>query len=72
MKVRNNLPKLMGEKRVKSLKELSRTTNLPYSTLYNFHTEKQETFNAELIKTLCKTFDCEIGDLLYLEKEEVN
>lgn len=69
MKVRNNLPKLMGEKRIRSVSELSRLTEIPYSTLINFYNEKFETFNAELIKRLCLFFNCQIGDLLYLERE---
>jgi putative transcriptional regulator len=69
MRVRNNLPKLMGEKRIRSVSELSRLTEIPYPTLINFYNEKFETFNAELIKKLCLFFNCQIGDLLYLEHE---
>lgn len=70
MKVRNNLPKLMGEKRVKSITQLSKETKIPYSTLNNFYNERFETFNAELIKNLCIYFGCSIEDLLYLEKDK--
>jgi len=69
MKVRNRLPELMARERIKSVKQLSRLTGISYPTLYNFYNEKYETFNAQLIKRLCEFFNCEIGDLLYLERE---
>lgn len=67
MKIRNNLRKLMAEKKVKSVMFLSQTLEIPYPTLLNFYHEKYETFNADMIKKLCMYFGCEINELIYLE-----
>lgn len=69
MKIKNRLPALMGEKRVKSITQLSKDTGLSTSTLYNFYHERYETFNGELVKTLCIYFGCQVGDLLFLGED---
>jgi putative transcriptional regulator len=69
MKVRNNLRILMAKKGVKSVRELSRETELCYETLLNFYHERFEVFNSALVGKLCDYFQCEVGDLLELEKK---
>lgn len=65
--VRHNLPLLMAKNRIKSIKELSRITEIEYATLYNFNTYVHKKLDPELIVKLCELFRCNIGDLLYVK-----
>lgn len=65
--VKHNLHLLMAQKRIKSIKELSRIMGYEYATLYNFNTYVHKKLDPMLIADLCELFSCEIGDLLYLE-----
>lgn len=58
----------MGEKRVKSVRQLSKEVKIPYATLMNFYHEKYETFNGDLVVKLCRYFECDIADLIYLDR----
>lgn len=75
MKVRHNLPLLMAKKRIKSIKELERVMQkdlkkkYEYATLINFNTYVHRKIDPELVADLCQLFDCEIGELLFLEDE---
>lgn len=69
LRIKNRLPALMGEKRVKSVRQLSKATGIPYATLMNFYHEKYETFNGDLVVKLCQYFECDIADLIYLNKD---
>lgn len=74
MVVKHNLPLLMAKKQIKSIKQLSRITQIEYATLINFNTYVHKKLDPELVSKLCEVLECEIGDLLYLEdvqKEEV-
>lgn len=71
MKVRHNLPLLMAKKRIRSMKELQRVMNkYEYATLVNFNNYVHKKLDPELVADFCEFFDCEIGELLYLEEEQ--
>jgi putative transcriptional regulator len=70
MKVKHNLPLLMAKNQIKSIKELSRVTEIEYATLYNFSSYVHKKLDPDLIATLCELFRCEVGDLLYIKEKE--
>jgi putative transcriptional regulator len=70
MKVKHNLPLLMAKNQIKSIKELSRVTEIEYATLYNFSSYVHKKLDPDLIATLCELFGCEVGDLLYIKEKE--
>ncbi|MEM5012098.1 helix-turn-helix transcriptional regulator [Niallia taxi] len=68
MKVKNNLKILMAKHDINNVAKLARLTGLNYQTLRSFYHQRYEVFNGPLIATLCEFFECQIGDLLQLEK----
>ena len=69
MRVRNKLGFYL-QKHDLSLLQLSKEVEVNYTTLNSFYKGKHRIFNAELVAKLCDYFNCEIGELLYLEKED--
>jgi DNA-binding Xre family transcriptional regulator len=65
--IRHNLWPLMIRKNIKTLAELSRQTGVDYRTLQNFNSYIHKKLDPELICKLCKTLECSIGDLLFIE-----
>ena len=62
----------MAQRGIKSIKELTRQLDkYDYATLYNFSTYIHKKLDPELVYDLCVFFDCEVGDLFYIEKEGV-
>ena len=69
MRVRNRLRILMAQHGVKSVRALSKETDLHYGTLLNFYHQKFDVFNGKVVAALCDHFNCEIEDLLELVKD---
>lgn len=56
---------LMVDKKVKSLAELSRQTNIHRDTLKKLVDDKRpETVSLEILLKLCNFFDCSLNDLV--------
>jgi putative transcriptional regulator len=72
VKVKNNLRILMAKHDVKSVRELSKATDLHYGTLLNFYHQRFEVFNVKVVASLCEYFECEIQDLLEIIKEKAS
>lgn len=75
MKLKNRLAYLMLDRGIKSVSELHRRIQdsgltMSRRTLDKFYSNESNRFDADTLGTLCKMLDCNIGDLLYLEKEE--
>lgn len=68
MKIKNNLALLMGKYKIRSVNMLSSKTKLGTPTLYRMYDETNERIDYSTILTLCEFFNCEIGDLLYIER----
>jgi putative transcriptional regulator len=66
--IRCNLSRLMGEKKIR-VTELARLTGLHRSRIDLLYNEKAVRIDVEVLETLCRFFDCEVGDLLELVKE---
>ena len=62
MKIKNNLSRLMGEKRM-SMAEVHRLTGLSQSTVFNIYHDKATQIGFETIAKLCYALDCNVGDL---------
>lgn len=68
MVVKHNLRLLMAKNKIKSISQLSRMTGINQVTLYNLDNGVHKKIDPDITAALCETFDCEIGDLYYLEK----
>ena len=59
----------MGEKKIRSINQLSKETGITRPTLTRLYNDESSQLDFATITTLCDYFDCDVGDLLYLEKE---
>lgn len=71
MRVRNNLALLMGKHKIRSVNMLSKATGVSTPTLYRLYDESNERIDYNTIVLLCDYFKCDIGDLIYLERDNV-
>ena len=69
MAVRIYLSELLGERRI-SQAELARKTGIRANTINELYWELVERVNLEHIEKICNVLDCEIGDLLKIEKKK--
>jgi len=67
MKVRHNLRVLMAQNKINSIRELSERSGIYVITLRNFSSYVHKKIDPVLVVELCKFFNCDIADLLYLE-----
>lgn len=69
MIVKNNLRILMAKEKM-TIRDVHNKTGLSEVTISKLYHEKSTTIAFETIMKLCNLFDCELGDLLYLEENE--
>lgn len=63
--LKSKLRYLMADKKINSLSELSRQSQVSRDTLNKlYHEEKLETLKMESLQKLCELFNCEIQDLI--------
>lgn len=67
-KVKFKLHILMGEHKIRSISQLSKETGLSRPTLTKIYDNETNRIEFETIEKLCTFFDCEIDDLMVLEK----
>ncbi len=68
--IKCRLSRLLGERRMPIL-ELKRRTDLSYVTLQNLYHEKTTGVTFDIIDKICKSLECNTGDLLeYVEEGE--
>lgn len=67
--IKCNLSELMGKEKIRSISNLSRETGISRVTLHELYHDKNKAIRFETIETLCRYFNCEVGDLLEYEKE---
>jgi putative transcriptional regulator len=67
-KVKFRLHVLMGEHKIRSISQLSKETGLSRPTLTKIY--ENETFRVEFetIEKLCDFFNCDISELMYIDK----
>lgn len=68
MIVRNNLRVLMAKHKM-NIKDVHEKTGLSRTTISKLYNEESTKIGMDTIATLCELFDCEVNDLLYLDKE---
>ncbi|MFA6989860.1 MAG: helix-turn-helix transcriptional regulator [Candidatus Gastranaerophilaceae bacterium] len=61
--IKNNLSKLMGEKRIK-MSELQRLAGLSESTIRRIYYDTSNNISYTTIDKLCKALDCNTQELL--------
>lgn len=66
--IKNRLPQFMAEKRIRSISQLAKSVELDRRTLTAIYDEKNKGIEYDTLIKLCTFFNCEIGDLLYLER----
>jgi len=74
--VRINLEELIRQKsnrdgradRPITQNEIALATGIPQGTISRWVGDKVDRLDKDILKRLCDYFDCEIGDLLYLDR----
>ena len=66
MKICCRLSILMGERKMR-IADVCRETGLPRSTVTAMYQETAERIDLNTIAKLCVLFDCEVGELFYLQ-----
>lgn len=69
-KVKFKLHILMGKHKIRSISQLSKETGLSRPTLTKIYDNETFRVEFETIEKLCEYFDCDVVDLMNLEKEE--
>lgn len=65
--VKIHLSRLMGERKLK-ISDLARETGINRGTITRLYHETAERVELDVIEKLCDYFQCEIADLLEIEK----
>ncbi len=68
VKVKNNLRILMAQHKM-NIKDVHEKTGLSRTTISKMYNETSTTISFETIEKLCLLFDCEVHELMYLEKK---
>lgn len=69
MLIRSNLSTLMGARRY-SIKEVHEKTGLSRGTISGLYNNKATRVDYETIAKLCELFECEVGSLLVIDKDQ--
>lgn len=74
--MRNRLLVLMGEKQARDAKPINastvaRETGLTRQAVHKWLNNEITQFNDSTIEKLCEFFNCEIGDLLYIDRSKM-
>ena len=73
-KVENRFRILLAQKATRqkqniALMDVQRETGIAWSTLNSWANNHVTRYDAPVIKALCEYFDCQVGDLLFFEKD---
>lgn len=66
--IKSRLHILMGEKKIRSIRQLSEETKVSRLSLTKLYDGISKGIEFETLETLCVYFGCEIGDLIYIER----
>lgn len=71
----NRIPELIGqkqieEKRIITIADIAIATGISRQTLHKWLKNEVDQARFETIKELCNFFGCDVGDLLYLDRDE--
>lgn len=69
--IKSKLHNLMGEKKIRSINQLSNDTGISRLTLTNIYNDSGKAIEYETMDKLCRFFNCAVGDLLeYVERDK--
>lgn len=66
--VKNNLRVLMAQHKM-NIKDVHEKTGLSRTTISKLYNEESTKIGMDTIAALCTLFNCDVNELLYLEKE---
>jgi putative transcriptional regulator len=69
MIVKNNLRVLMAKNKM-NIKDVHEATGLSRTTISKLYNEESTTIAFDTIYKLCTLFNCDVENLLYLDKDE--
>lgn len=69
MKLKNNLRVLMAKNNIRSMSELERVSGVSRQVLDRLEKGKTKRLDFDTVLKLCDVFDCEIGDLFFIDEE---
>ncbi len=61
----------MGKSNIQTIKQLHKKTGLSHTIISNLINGHKKSIRVDTIIKLCQTFNCEIGELVVIEKEKV-
>lgn len=64
------LLELMGRKNIRTIKELHDATGVSRTVISELLNGNRKNIRLDTISKLCEVLDCEIGDLIVIEKED--
>lgn len=67
--IKSNLHILMGEKKIRSINQLSKDTGISRPTLTRIYNDESDRIEFTTIYKLCQFFGCEVGDLFTVTKD---
>jgi putative transcriptional regulator len=68
--IKSNLHILMGQKKIKSIRQLSEITGISRLSLTRIYDGEGKGIEYATLDTLCRHFNCQVGDILYWEEGE--
>lgn len=68
--LKNNLRVLMAQKGIRSMVELEKQSGVSRQVLDRLDKGKSKRLDFDTVVKLCDLFDCEPGDLLYIERDQ--
>ena len=68
MELKNNLRVLMAQHKM-NIKDVHEKTGLSRTTISKMYNETSTTISFETIEKLCDLFNCDVQDLLYINKK---
>lgn len=66
--IKNRLPQLMADKKIRSISQLAKDVELDRRTITAIYDETNKGIDYDTLMKLCNFFNCEVGDLLYIER----
>lgn len=68
--IKSRLHILMGEKKIRSIRQLSEETKVSRLSLTKLYDGDGKGIEYATLDTLCRHFNCQVGDLLFWEEGE--
>jgi putative transcriptional regulator len=70
MMIKSRLNVLMGEKKIRSIRQLSEQTGISRLSLTNLYDDDGKGIDYKTLDKLCRYFQCQPGDILVWEEGE--